>query len=115
MDLTILDDRRETVVDARNLSEAGPLIGPEAVERARTEAALGLWPHRNGHAAAAERHFAIAGELAPEDVTIWRGVMPLLGVDPMGDEYFARRQALTDAGIPIYRPLPDWQEATSAG
>jgi hypothetical protein len=40
-----------------------------------------------------------AGELAPEDVTIWRGTMPLLG---------------KDAGIPIYRPLPDWQDDAHA-
>ncbi|MGW6704519.1 redoxin domain-containing protein [Streptomyces sp. NPDC054956] len=78
-------------------------------QSARTEAALGLWLHRNGRTAEAERHFARAEQLAPEDLTIWRGTMPLRGVDPMGDEYFAKRTALTEAGIPIYRPLGDWQ------
>ncbi|GAA2035222.1 hypothetical protein GCM10009839_39860 [Catenulispora yoronensis] len=78
-------------------------------QQARTEAALALWLHRSDHPAEAADHFAAAEKLAPEDVTIWRGAMPLLGVDPMGDEYFRRREALTEAGIPIYRPLPIWQ------
>ncbi|GAA2002554.1 TlpA disulfide reductase family protein [Catenulispora subtropica] len=80
-----------------------------AQQQARTEAAVALWLHRAGHVAEAGEHFAAAEKLAPEDVTIWRGSMPLLEVDPMGDEYFRRREALTEAGIPIYRPLPDWQ------
>ncbi|HEY3480656.1 MAG TPA: TlpA disulfide reductase family protein, partial [Streptomyces sp.] len=80
-----------------------------AQQQARTEAALALWLHRAGHSAEAAEHFAEAERLAPEDVTIWRGSMPLLGADPMGEEYFKRREALTEAGIPIYRPLPDWQ------
>ncbi|KUJ37182.1 hypothetical protein ACZ90_69635 [Streptomyces albus subsp. albus] len=78
-------------------------------QRARTEAALALWLLRHGHQESARRHFAVAAELAPEDVTTWRSAMPLLGVDPMGDEYFARRTALEEAGVPVYRPLPDWQ------
>ena len=86
----------------------------EAQQLARTEATLGLWLHRAGQRVAGERHFVRAGELAPEDVTIWRGSMPLLGLDPMGDDYFNKRQELVDAGIPIYRPLPDWQEPSRA-
>ncbi|MFF3073691.1 redoxin domain-containing protein [Kitasatospora sp. NPDC057904] len=81
--------------------------GTPARQRARTEAALALWLLRHGHPGAAERHFATAADLAPEDVTTWRSAMPLLGVDPMGDEYFARRAALEEAGVPIYRPLPE--------
>lgn len=84
-----------------------------AQQHARTEAALALWLHRAGHVAEAAEHFAEAERLAPEDVTIWRGSMPLFGTDPMGDEYFKRREAMTDAGIPIYRPLPDWQVAAA--
>ncbi|SOB88829.1 Peroxiredoxin [Streptomyces sp. 1331.2] len=76
---------------------------------ARTHAALALWLLRHSHHEAAQRHFAAAAQLAPEDVTTWRSAMPLLGVDPMGEEYFARRTALEEAGIPIYRPLPDRQ------
>ncbi|MBP0454893.1 TlpA family protein disulfide reductase [Kitasatospora sp. RG8] len=83
--------------------------GTPEQQRARTEAALALWLLRSGHEQAAGRHFAAASELAPEDVTTWRSAMPLLGLDPMGDEYFARRAALEEAGVPVYRPLPDWQ------
>jgi peroxiredoxin len=79
-------------------------------QQARTEAALALWLHRSGYGQEASQHFAIAAELAPEDVTIWRGSMPVLGVDPMGDAFFAKRRELADAGIPVYRPLPDWQD-----
>ncbi|MFJ3794089.1 redoxin domain-containing protein [Kitasatospora sp. NPDC090091] len=93
-------------------------LAPEAVaaltrtgtaeqQQARTEAALALWLLRHGRQEAAEQHFAAAAELAPEDVTTWRSAMPLLGVDPMGEEYFSRRTALEEAGVPIYRPLPD--------
>ncbi|GAA2725447.1 MULTISPECIES: TlpA disulfide reductase family protein [Streptomyces] len=78
-------------------------------QRARTQATLALWLLRHGRTEAAEAHFARAAELAPEDITTWRSAMPLLGVDPMGDEYFARRTALEEAGVPIYRPLPDRQ------
>ncbi|MDX6742837.1 TlpA disulfide reductase family protein [Actinocorallia sp. A-T 12471] len=80
-------------------------------QRARTEAALALWLHRQGRDDEAAAHFAEAEELAPEDVTIWRGSMPLLGVDPMGDAYFSRRDAMVKAGIPVYRPLEDWHNA----
>ncbi|MFH9069616.1 TlpA disulfide reductase family protein [Streptomyces alboflavus] len=92
-------------------SAVAELTGPSTPDRqrARTEAALALWLLRDGHRGAAERHFATAAELAPEDVTTWRSAMPLLGVDPMGEEYFARRAELEEAGVPIYRPLPDWQ------
>lgn len=82
-----------------------------ARQQAGTEAALALWLHRNGRTAAAERHFARAEQLAPEDLTIWRGTMPLQGLDPMGDEYVTQRTALTDAGIPLHRPLGDWQQS----
>ncbi|GAB2598089.1 hypothetical protein GCM10027168_33750 [Streptomyces capparidis] len=85
-----------------------------AEQAARTEAALGLWLHRAGHAEAAARRFDRAAELAPHDVATWRSAMPLRGVDPMGDEYFARRAALEEAGLPVYRPLSDWSGAAEA-
>ncbi|WJV47235.1 TlpA disulfide reductase family protein [Streptomyces flavofungini] len=98
----------DTGLHANGVAE---LTHPSTPDRqlARTEAALALWLLRNGQQKAAERHFAAAAELAPEDVTTWRSAMPLLGVDPMGEEYFARRAGLEEAGVPIYRPLPDWQ------
>ena len=75
-------------------------------QRARAEYRVGAWLAERGRGEAAERHFAEAGRLAPHDLTIRRGSMPLRGVDPMGDEYFALRQELEDAGVALYRPLP---------
>lgn len=45
---------------------------------------------------------------------IRRGTIPLRGIDPMGEEYFALRDELDQAGIAIYRPLPDWHEEQRA-
>lgn len=98
----------ETGLGGHGVAELTRPSTPER-QRARTEAACAVWLLRNGHRTAAERHFATAAELAPEDVTTWRSAMPLLGVDPMGEEYFARRAELEEAGVPVYRPLPDWQ------
>jgi peroxiredoxin len=74
-------------------------------QRARAHARLATWLARRDRAEAANRHIAKAAELAPHDVTIRRGLMPLTGVDPFGEEYFALREELEAREIPIYRPL----------
>ncbi len=53
----------------------------------------------------AMRLFAEAGELAPLDFTIQRAAMPLRGVDPFGEEFFALYGAWEEAGSP-YHGLP---------
>lgn len=83
-------------------------------QHARAEARLGVWLLRRDRRESAERHLALAAQLAPHDLTIRRGTMPLRGVDPMGEEYFALREELTRAGVALYRPLPDWHAATPA-
>ncbi|MFZ3467717.1 hypothetical protein ACODT3_38805 [Streptomyces sp. 4.24] len=88
MDVTIQDGDRETVV----AGDSG--LSAEAVARHTRQAE-------------AEPHFVRAERLAPEDLTVWRGTMPLRGLDPMGDGYVAHRTALTEAGTPIHRPLGD--------
>jgi hypothetical protein len=76
-----------------------------ADQQARAEFALGQWLHERGRRAAAERHFARAGELAPHDFTIRRGTMPMRGIDPMGPKFREMHAAWTGAGHPYYRPL----------
>ncbi|MCG5214462.1 TlpA disulfide reductase family protein [Streptosporangium sp. KLBMP 9127] len=81
----------------------------DAERTARLHARLAVWLLRRGRTAAAERHLATAAGLAPHDVSIRRGLMPLTGADPFGDEYFKLREELERDGVAIYRPLPDWQ------
>jgi peroxiredoxin len=58
--------------------------------RARAEFRLALELARAGHDAAAARHVQIADELAPDDFTIWRAGMALVGDDPFGAAFFER-------------------------
>jgi peroxiredoxin len=74
-------------------------------QRARAHARLAVWLARRDRTEAATRHVTAAAELAPHDVAIRRGLMPLTGADPFGDAYFALREELEAREIPIYRPL----------
>lgn len=58
--------------------------------RARAEFRLALELARAGHDEAAARHVKIADELAPDDFTIWRAGMQLVGDDPFGAAFFER-------------------------
>jgi AhpC/TSA family len=87
----------------------------EADQQARAEFGLGQWLWTQGRVAAAERHFARGGELAPHDFTIRRGTMPMLGIDSMGPQFREMRQAWAAAGQPYYRPLPDTAGAGASG
>ena len=63
----------------------------DATQRqARAEFRLALELARAGHDEAAARHVQVADELAPDDFTIWRAGMQLVGDDPFGAEFFER-------------------------
>ncbi|GIH92442.1 redoxin domain-containing protein [Planobispora siamensis] len=103
---------RRWVADGEAGTTLRELRAPSEDERlARLHARIAAWLLRSGRTAAAERHLETAAGLAPHDLAIRRGLLPLRGVDPFGEEYFALREELETAGIPIYRPLPDWQES----
>jgi peroxiredoxin len=57
---------------------------------ARAEFRLALELARAGHDDAAARHVTVADGLAPDDFTIWRAGMQLVGDDPFGAEFFER-------------------------
>jgi len=61
--------------------------------------------HRRGDEEATRRHVATASALAPDDLTIWRAGMPLVGEDPFGDTFFARYDEWKQKGMP-YHGLP---------
>ena len=46
--------------------------------------------HRRGDAETTRRHVLRAGELAPDDLTVWRAGMPLIGEDPFGQDFLDR-------------------------
>ena len=76
------------------------LLPSAETQLARAERALAWRLHQRGREEAAKRHFARAGELAPQDWTIRRGSMPIVGQNPFGPEFFA----LAKEGAP---ELPD--------
>jgi len=76
-------------------------------QQARAEFGLARWLAQNGRGDAAERHFVLAGELAPHDFTIRRGSMPMRGIDPRGPAFIAMLSEWIGAGNPYYHPLPE--------
>lgn len=79
-------------------------LSPE-LEEARLRFRIGTHLAREGDAAGAERQLRRAADLAPDDLTIWRAAMPLLGEDPFGERFFAEFEAWKDRGAP-YNGLP---------
>jgi hypothetical protein len=76
-------------------------------QQARAEFALARWLYGQGQPEAAQRHFAKADALAPQDWTIRRGSMPMRGLDPFGQDFRTIRNEWVGAGHPYYLPLPD--------
>jgi hypothetical protein len=84
---------------------ARQMMPTAADQLARAEFSLAWYLHRAGRPAAAERHFVRAGELAPHDLTIRRGSMPIRGLDPMGADFADLYQEWMASGRPYYKPL----------
>ncbi len=59
--------------------------------------------HRRGDTAATRRHLDRAAALAPDDLTVWRAGMPLVGEDPFGSGFLDRYEAWTARGSPAHR------------
>jgi hypothetical protein len=72
---------------------------------ARLHFRVAVHARRAGDTETAARHFARAGELAPDDFTIRRAALPLNGGDPFGAEFFAMYEEWSAAGSP-YHGLP---------
>jgi peroxiredoxin len=61
--------------------------------------------HRQGDQDATLVHVSRASALAPDDLTIWRAGMPLVGEDPFGDDFLSRYEKWKERGMP-YNGLP---------
>ncbi len=71
-------------------ADAYPTTMSAEQHQARAEFRLALELSRAGHSDAAADHVAVADRLAPDDFTIWRAGMQLVGDDPFGAEFFDR-------------------------
>lgn len=81
----------------------GDLTGDEV--HARLHFRVAAYARRNGDDDTAQRHFAEAARLAPNDFTIRRAAMPLTGGNPFGSEFMELYTEWQAAGSP-YHGLP---------
>jgi peroxiredoxin len=58
--------------------------------------------HRQGDVRTTRAHVLRAGELAPDDLTVWRAGMPLIGEDPFGQDFLDRYDAWRARGSPAH-------------
>ena len=89
----------EVDVPAADAKGAVEDLTPE-MEEARLRFRIGAHLARQGDDAGAERQLRRAAVLAPDDLTIWRAAMPLLGEDPFGEGFFAEFEAWKERGAP---------------
>ena len=62
--------------------------------------------HRQGDAGTTRAHMLRAGELAPDDLTVWRAGMPLIGEDPFGQAFLDRYDQWRAKGSPAHSLPP---------
>jgi peroxiredoxin len=58
--------------------------------------------HRRGDQQVTAHHVRLATELAPDDFTIWRAAMPLVGEDPFGDAFLEKYDQWKARGMPYH-------------
>ncbi len=69
---------------------------------ARLHFRLASETYRRGDEAATRRHVRRATELAPDDLTIWRAGMPLVGEDPFGQAFLEKYDEWKAKGMPYH-------------
>ena len=69
---------------------------------ARLHFRIAAFAHGRGDEAATRRHVDRAGELAPDDLAIWRAAMPLVGEDPFGPAFLERYESWLARGSPAH-------------
>ena len=70
--------------------------------RARLHFRIAAEAHRRGDEATTRAHVAEAGALAPDDLTVWRAGMPLIGEDPFGQDFLDRYDQWRAKGSPAH-------------
>jgi peroxiredoxin len=70
--------------------------------RARLHFRIAAEAHRRGDAETTRAHVLRAGELAPDDLTVWRAGMPLIGEDPFGQAFLDRYDEWRAKGSPAH-------------
>jgi len=103
-----LDELPPDVEEAR--AAVGDLSDDEVL--ARLHFRIAAEAHRRGDTETTRRHVLRAGELAPEDLTIWRAGMPLIGEDPFGQDFLDRYDQWRAKGSPAHS-LPSVRAADS--
>lgn len=58
--------------------------------------------HRRGDETTTRAHVDTASRLAPDDLTVWRAAMPLVGEDPFGQDFLDRYEAWRAKGSPAH-------------
>ena len=79
-------------------------LSPEEVD-ARLHFRIGAEASRQGREDVASKHLVAASELAPFDFSVRRAAMPLLGVNPFGQEFLDLYDEWQEMGAP-YHGLP---------
>jgi peroxiredoxin len=91
----------ELPMDEEECKEAVADLSEDEV-LARLHFRIAAEAHRRDDAVTTRRHVLRAGELAPDDLTIWRAGMPLIGEDPFGEDFLVRYDGWKAKGSPAH-------------